>query len=600
MNKQSQNNIDAEESAIPRSPEKEDSVLLGFERQKMVDWFSPAQLAQTGIRAMISTMFGSYADKREMQAALESGMKPSEVADFSDRESVWIDYVSDLGSGWNSTYSVAYLLGRKMLHAQDSSGNTHDISRGNMMVMGGDEVYPTATWSEYNNRLVGPYRCSLPYVEEDAPLLLSIPGNHDWYDGLSSFMKLFCQGRWLGGRQTKQTRSYFAVKLPHNWWIWGLDIQLCADIDKPQLDYFDAMSEKAAAGDNIILCTAEPAWVFQEYQPDDKAFKNLDFFQRRYTQKKEKQLHFRLTLTGDLHHYTSFQKADDPHSDWKITAGGGGAFSHPTHHIPDHLHLGNDTYKKSAAFPDAEESKKMAWNNLKFPLINKRFGAFFAVFYVLFLWFTAVSNMSFIGESTVLHTLSNISGWSEAMGFYGKLILANPELGVLLLFIFGGIVGFTDRKRKKTAISSWVVGLLHGGLQVLLILCSVWLSSRLLLQIWSVELFSIPGAALAILLSALAGWLLSGFLMGLYLFVSILLLRTHDTEAFSSFRGEDYKNFIRLRITEDDLTVYPVKIPKVGRKWVYKPGAVGENAWYEPQDDLKYGLIEDPISIRGI
>jgi hypothetical protein len=592
--------IEAEESSIPRSPEKEDSVLLGFERQKMVDWFSPAQLAQTGLRAVISTVFGSYADKREMQAALESGKRPKPVADFSKDETIWIDYTSDLGAGWNSTYSVAYLLGRKMLEVIDSSGKTHELPRGNMLVMGGDEVYPTATWQEYNNRLTGPYRCSLPYVKKDAPLLLSIPGNHDWYDGLSSFIKLFCQGRWLGGWQTKQTRSYFAVKISHNWWLWGVDIQLSADIDKPQLDYFDEMCKLANEGDNIILCTAEPAWVYQEYQPDDKPFQNLEFFRKRYAEKKEGKLNFRLMLTGDLHHYTSFRKPDDPHSEWKITAGGGGAFSHPTHQIPDELHLGNETYQKSAAYPDARESRKMVWNNLKFPFINKSFGAFFAVVYLLFAWFTAVSNAAFIGESTVLHTLANISGWGEAMGFYGKLVVANPELGITLLLVFAGLLGFADRKRKNVAVSAWLLGGVHALIQVLLILCTVWLAARLLLHLWAIELFSIAGLALAILIIALAGWLLSGLLMGFYLLISALLLSTHDTEAFSSFRGQDHKNFMRLRINSEGLTVYPIKIPKAARKWMFKPNVEGEQAWYEPSEKLEYSLIENPINIKNI
>ncbi|MBD0259532.1 MAG: hypothetical protein ICV83_27750 [Cytophagales bacterium] len=47
--------------------------------------------------------------------------------------------------------------------------------------------------------------------------LFAIPGNHDWYDGLASFVKQFCQGRWVGGWRTTQTRSYFALALPHNW-----------------------------------------------------------------------------------------------------------------------------------------------------------------------------------------------------------------------------------------------------------------------------------------------------------------------------------------------------------------------------------------------
>ena len=35
-----------------------------------------------------------------------------------------------------------------------------------------------------------------------------------------------------------QTRSYFAVELPEQWWVWGLDVGLDDKVDYHQLDYF--------------------------------------------------------------------------------------------------------------------------------------------------------------------------------------------------------------------------------------------------------------------------------------------------------------------------------------------------------------------------
>ena len=64
--------------------------------------------------------------------------------------------------------------------------------------------------------------------------LFAIPGNHDWYDGLNAFDSLFCssrdrlsesKGNVIGGWQCQQHRSYWAIRLPYNWWIWGADIQ---------------------------------------------------------------------------------------------------------------------------------------------------------------------------------------------------------------------------------------------------------------------------------------------------------------------------------------------------------------------------------------
>src|SRR2546425_11136027 len=43
---------------------------LPFTPHRMVDWFSPVELGRTGIRALLAEVFGSYADKRGLQAAL--------------------------------------------------------------------------------------------------------------------------------------------------------------------------------------------------------------------------------------------------------------------------------------------------------------------------------------------------------------------------------------------------------------------------------------------------------------------------------------------------------------------------------------------------
>ena len=79
-----------------------------------------------------------------------------------------------------------------------------------------------------------------------APSMLAIPGNHDWYDGLTGFMRVFGQQAWIGGRQTVQTRSYFAAALPGRWWLWGIDIQSDAYLDSAQIRYFQRRRRRDA------------------------------------------------------------------------------------------------------------------------------------------------------------------------------------------------------------------------------------------------------------------------------------------------------------------------------------------------------------------
>ena len=65
----------------------------------------------TGKLVALSSVFGTYADKREMQATA-----PTEpFHDHSGPEDIWVDYVSDLGDGFDATYTLAYLLAQPKL-----------------------------------------------------------------------------------------------------------------------------------------------------------------------------------------------------------------------------------------------------------------------------------------------------------------------------------------------------------------------------------------------------------------------------------------------------------------------------------------------------
>ena len=76
----------------------------------MVNWYDPKQLAFTSVKTVLSSVFGNFADRRELQAALDQDCKPF---DYSKKEALWFDYISDLGDGFNSTYTIASLLARE-------------------------------------------------------------------------------------------------------------------------------------------------------------------------------------------------------------------------------------------------------------------------------------------------------------------------------------------------------------------------------------------------------------------------------------------------------------------------------------------------------
>jgi hypothetical protein len=105
---------------------------LGFVPQEPVRWLSPGQLVRTAAKVAVSSLFADYADRREVQAALPS----PPVSIGAGQDDLWIDYVADLGDGFDPTYTVAWLLAEPQL---DVGGLR--LPRGQVLVFGGDEVY---------------------------------------------------------------------------------------------------------------------------------------------------------------------------------------------------------------------------------------------------------------------------------------------------------------------------------------------------------------------------------------------------------------------------------------------------------------------------
>src|SRR6185503_13653700 len=78
------------------------------------------------------------------------------------------------------------------------------LPSGELLIMGGDQVYPapvrTVAHDAYWDRTVGPYELACVEAakargceyERGQRTVLAIPGNHDWYDGLVSFLGRFC------------------------------------------------------------------------------------------------------------------------------------------------------------------------------------------------------------------------------------------------------------------------------------------------------------------------------------------------------------------------------------------------------------------------
>ena len=551
----------------------------------MVGWYDPGQLAKTAINVGISTIFGRNADYRntEALAAPETDEPPSSVAleprtegffDYSAADKIWMDYVADTGDGWDSTYSVAYCVSQRELRI---SGVNEPMPRGEILIFGGDEVYPTSSRPVYRQRLIDPYEAALPQTHPPHPRVFAIPGNHDWYDSLVSFTRLFCQRRWFAGWKTRQTRSYFALKLPQHWWLIGTDVQLDSDIDFPQVKYFKEIAKAMKPNDRIILCTAEPHWIYDKLlkQYDNEINENnLAFLEEKVFCRK-----IAVFLSGDLHHYRRHATDDNRH---KITAGGGGGFLHPTHG-GDVSELRNH-YKFKTAFPPPEKSRSLTWRNLGFLFLNPQFGCATALLYTLTCW-SVMANIGKLG----------IGQWSLALKRVIGTSIGNPTAVFWILLVWGGFLLFTDTYSKWYR---WIAGTLHGLAHVLAMFFIGWFASYVGMTWLGWNFKSPKQLVLAGAIIAVLGWIVGSIVMGVYLAISLNFFKRHANEAFSALAIPDWKSFLRLKIDKDgQLTIFPIGIRRVPRKWkaTEEPGG----SIFVPDDPKATApeLIEDPIVV---
>ncbi len=556
-----------------KRPENLKPQELGFTPQPQVPWLAPMLLLRTGVRTALAMIFGAYLDKRELQGALPARWHEQPGTDGE----LWLDYVSDLGDGFNATYSVAYLLAQPELTVDD-----HELPRGQVLVMGGDLVYPSASMRKYENRTKGPYTAAMPVPPADGPrpTLYALPANHDWYDGLTAFLRVFVGQRAhsIGGWRLEQTRSYFAVELPHRWWLFAVDEAFGAYIDDPQLVYFEQAAARLGPGDRVIVAAPAPTWA----KPDPTGYDSLDYFLRNVIAPTGAEV--RLMIAGDQHYYARYEHPDRQ----LVTCGGGGAYLAATHTIPEQITVPpretivrkaspRRDYQLAARFPDARRSRRMSWGVFgRLPWRNPGFSAMIGILHTLLM-------LAFAGAAQQLTEVE-------------ERLLTIP-LAAMVLLVLAAAIGFayTPTGGPKTT-RHFVAGLLHGVAHVGLGAAGAWAWLQLPLHDLTWPLPLLAAVVLYLPLSGLVG----GQLVAAYLLIASLF-RINVNELFAAQGIEDAKSFLRLHIARDgSLTIYPVGVERVCQRWRADPEAERADAsWVVPAkpDSLRYRLAEAPITI---
>ena len=123
------------------------------------------------------------------------------------------------------------------------------------------------------------------------------------FDGLQTYLRYVCSRDWLGGWLLPQEKSWFALQLPHGWWVFALDNALNNDIDPTQFQYFARLAATMGEDDRVILCYHEPDWVINAHEKVDIC-QNIAYLQSTLQGKVV------LKLAGDLHHYTRHMPSD--------------------------------------------------------------------------------------------------------------------------------------------------------------------------------------------------------------------------------------------------------------------------------------------------
>ena len=193
-----------------------------------------------------------------------------------------------------------------------------------------------------------------------------------------------------------------------------------------------------------------------------------------------------------------------------------------------------------------------------------------------------------------------------------RTALDSPLTLLLIALIITGFLFFTDTH------STWyriIMGGLHAIAHILTAFAIAFVTVSFVAQIamtgdWHLHV-PWPGGfhfdfdlrlLLASLMIMIGGFVFGPLIMGSYLLLSLNVFGRHGNEAFSSLALQDWKNFLRLHINENgDLTIYPIGIRRVPRKWKPRTSESGPEWVPDPEDSkaTEPELIEAPIVMQA-
>ena len=316
-------------------------------RVEKLSWLDPRTLwpARNGV---LASWFGDPTGRtraRWVEQRAAAGAPADAVIRRTDADHFAFMVIGDTGEGDDPQYAVV--------------PGFLKVSQGtDFAVLASDVIYPVGGTDDYGSKFFRPYR-------DYAAPIYAIPGNHDWYEDLHGFMRVFCAapplapeaapGRpvraWLRSllwhrpraadeqrlaeaRELRSAPSQQAVQ-PGPYWaidagpvrIIGIDTGLLGTIDAEQGRWLREVSQ----GDRPkILITGSPLYVDGEHHPCAiEGGGTVDDIVR------DPGHHYVAAIGGDIHNYQRYPvRVDGGRTIQYVVAGGGGAFMHATHTSP--------------------------------------------------------------------------------------------------------------------------------------------------------------------------------------------------------------------------------------------------------------------------
>jgi hypothetical protein len=199
-----------------------------------------------------------------------------------------------------------------------------------------------------------------------------------------------------------------------------------------------------------------------------------------------------------------------------------------------------------------------------------------------------------LGIIQTLTMLAMVGAASE--GGSVQRLFSIPLLLMIALILIGTVLfAQPSNSNENKHTRHWILGLAHGFAQIALAAGGAWVWLQLPFHHWG---WPGPLVVAAVVYGPVIGFVATQ-LLSLYLLVASFF-DVNVNELFAGQGIEDAKSFLRMHIAADGtLTVHPIGVDRICRKWVAQPDAEEHTSWLRPDEPLEVHLIEDPIVIAG-